>query len=510
MSAVRKLLLAVVIGGLYAAGAQLTFWYFNAPEAGAAFFPPAGLTLAVLLMTPRRTWWLWLVAVAIAEFSVDLAHDQTVFMALGFALANVAQPVVGATLARKGTRRYGDAPRSYLWVYVATAVVIGPLVGAIVGGIVASAAGTGSFPSTPLKWWLGDAIGVLVVATPLLAWTRRRVYPVKAGLPEIAAWACVALAVTLLPAIFMHESFAYAVLPVMMLAALRGGPLAVGVSGFAVGMSASWVVATGRADALLRVQNTDNALIDTQLFIAVTVLSALVLAVEVTERTNAERVSRRAETQRAKAELAAMQAAATERQRIARETHDIVGHALNVIILSGAAARRVMHRDDEKAKELLATIESVGRDAFRDLDVALGLTDQSPDFTPLKGLADLDELVGRLVQAGMAVDYVVEGSPRPLPRLVDGSAYRIIQESLTNVAKHSADAHTRVHVRYAPTTLVLEVIDDGAGAAIRNGRSRRGLIGMRERVAVLGGHIKAGPAEEGGFSVVAELPIDQS
>jgi signal transduction histidine kinase len=257
-------------------------------------------------------------------------------------------------------------------------------------------------------------------------------------------------------------------------------------------------------------KSADHALIDTQLFIAVTLLSALVLAVEVAERTRAERVSRRAETERAKAELAAMQAAATERQRIARETHDIVGHALNVIILSGAAARRVMKRDNEKAKALLATIESVGRDAFRDLDIALGLTDQSPDFTPLKGLADLDELIDRLVQAGMAVDYEVVGSPRPLPRLLDGSAYRIIQESLTNVAKHSSDAHTRVHVRYAPSTLVLEVTDDGAGPPIRNGRSRRGLVGMRERVAVLGGHLEVGPVDEGGFSVVAELPIDQT
>ena len=187
----------------------------------------------------------------------------------------------------------------------------------------------------------------------------------------------------------------------------------------------------------------------------------------------------RAETQQIGAELAAVQAAANERRRIVRETHDIVGHALNVMILSGAAARRVMSNDPQQAQELLSTVEDVGRDAFRDLDVALGLTDRSPELTRLKGLADVDELVDRLVNAGMHVDYEVNGSPRPLPKLVDGSAFRIIQESLTNVAKHAVNAHTQIRVRFEPETLRLEVSDHGdAGRdersrSIRHGPTRR-------------------------------------
>ena len=145
-----------------------------------------------------------------------------------------------------------------------------------------------------------------------------------------------------------------------------------------------------------------------------------------------------------------METAVSERRRIARETHDIVGHALNVMILSGAAARRVLDNDPQQARELLGTVEEVGRDAFRDLDVALGLTDQSADFAAPKGLADIDELVARLVQAGMQVEYNVEGPARPLPRLVDGSAYRIVQEALTNVAQHAVDARAVVHVRFEP------------------------------------------------------------
>ncbi len=511
MSMPRRLGLAVVIGGLYALGAFLTFWYFNAPESGAAFFPPAGLTLAVLLVMPRRTWPLWLAAVAVAEISVDLLHEQTLFMAVGFAIANVVEPCVGASLMLADPHYRSITPRRFLVRYVVCAVIAGPLVGAFIGGAVATIAGTGNIVETTAKWWLGDALGVLVVATPVLAWRRRHYYETSATLLEMVGIAAVALAITIAPALLSHESLAYAVLPVLMWAALRGGPLGVGISGVAAGFSASWVVASGHASDMLTVRGMDNALVDTQLFIAVTLLAALTLAVEVSERTRAERASRQAETDRVRAELAALQAAVNERRRIVRETHDVVGHALNVMILSSAAARHVVDRDSRKATELLATVEEVGRDAFRDLDVALGLTDRSPDFAPLKGLSDLEELVARLVQAGMHVEYKVEGTPRALPRLVDGSAYRIIQESLTNVARHAVDARAWVNVRFAPRALFLEVSDHGGRPARPNGGGGgRGLLGMRERVAVLGGRIETGPNQAGGYSVLAELPLEHA
>jgi signal transduction histidine kinase len=108
----------------------------------------------------------------------------------------------------------------------------------------------------------------------------------------------------------------------------------------------------------------------------------------------------------------------------------------------------------------------------------------------------------------MQVDYEIEGSPRPLPRLVDGSAFRIIQESLTNVAKHAADATTHVHVRFAPAALELEVSDGGGRLEFPRNGGGRGSVGMRERVAVLGGYIEAGPTAGGGYSVTAELPLE--
>jgi len=508
MSAMRKLGLAVVIGGIYALGALLTFWYFSAPESGVAFFPPAGLTLATLLLTRRRTWPLWLAAFAVAEIWIDLAHGQTLFMAIGFATANVVEPLIGASLYLIGMKRQGMSPRRDLARYITCAVLIGPLIGGMIGGAVAAIAGTGAFASTAGKWWLGDALGVLVVATPILAWKRRDFYPTKAGLPETIGIAALAVALTVIPSIHFDASITYMVAGVLMLAALRGGPFGVGVSGFAVGFAASWVVATGHAHALLTVVAPHDALVDVQLFLGVTILVALTLAVEVAERTRAEHALAGAETARIRAEFATSQAAAAERSRIALETHDIVGHALNVMILSGAAARRVLDTDADEAKQLLTTLEEVGRDAFRDLDFALGLADRSPDFVPLQGLADLDQLVGRLARAGMQVDYEIEGSPRPLPRLVDGSAFRIIQESLTNVAKHAADARTHVHVRYAPAALELEVSDGGGRSKFPKNGNGRGSVGMRERVAVLGGYIEAGPTAGGGYSVTAELPLE--
>jgi signal transduction histidine kinase len=540
MRTLRMCAAAAAVGGLYALGAVLTYRYLSAPGAGASFFPPAGITLAALLATPRRYWWMFLLAAGIAEITVDLTHGQTVFMAVGFAVANVVEPLVGASAVRLAAPYPRTRQRAFLVRYVLCGVMLGPLVGALLGATVATIANNGvNYWTTVLEWWLGDAVGVLVVATPVLAFIRRDFYPRPAHLVECVVVAVVAVCVVVIPAVHLHESSAYAVLPVLLYIAIRGGPFGVGVVGLGVGFSASWVAASGYATSLLAVHGTEGALIDTQLFIGMTILTALILAVEIAERVSAEQVLARTEMNLVRAELTAMQAAENERRRIARETHDIVGHALNVMILSAAALRRIFYRDPEQARQLLETLEEVGRDAFRDLDVALGLTDQSPEFAAPKGLADLDELIERLVHAGMQVDYSIDGPVRPVPRLVDGSAYRIVQESLTNVARHSIDARTSVIVRYRPDTLIVEISDDGgrptpvaersgngyggrpfdvSGNGHRNGNGTsngngneggggRGLIGMRERVAVLGGKIQTGPVRNG-YSVVAELPLE--
>jgi signal transduction histidine kinase len=168
----------------------------------------------------------------------------------------------------------------------------------------------------------------------------------------------------------------------------------------------------------------------------------------------------------------------------------------------------VLDRDPPLARELIESIESAGRDAFSDLDAALGLVDSSPDLSPGRSIADLPKLVRALRQAGLDVKLTIAGKPRPLPRLVEWSAFRIVQEALTNVVKHTEDARAEVVVGYESDTLALVVANDGRVIASR-ANGGRGLIGMRERTSVLGGQIEVGPDDRGGFTVRARIPVRQ-
>jgi signal transduction histidine kinase len=511
----RLAVAGVAFGLLYALGAVLPFWFLHTPAAGAAFFPPAGLTVGLLLITPRRTWPVWMAAAAAGELVVDLTHGQTLAMALGFVLANIGEPLVGATVVQTVWNRGRQTGRRGLVVFLAGAVGIGPLFGAFVGALVASSTATGpGFDSVFGRWWLGDALGVLVVATPMLVWSLRMPDAPRFRAGETALFALVATGVTLVPAVLWSRPMVFAVLPVLVVVALRGGVRSVSLVGIGVAFAADWAAVTGRASELVPAVSSDDALVQVQLFIGVTLLAALILAVEVDDRLRAERQLREAETRRVHAELATLDAATGEQRRIAREVHDIVGHALNVMLLQAGAARRSMNGDNPLVREHLEAIEEVGRHAFRDLDVALGIVDRSPDLEPGKGLAYVPELVDTMRRAGMAVELVVEGDRPTLTTIVDWSAYRIVQEALTNVVKHSPGATARVTIAYAPDRVRLSVENDGPlgngnghGDGVRADRHGRGLIGIRERASVLGGEITYGPAARGGFAVEASLPL---
>jgi signal transduction histidine kinase len=498
----------VVLGGLYAIGALLPFWYLSSPEAGSAFFPAAGLTLALLTLSPRQTWPLWLAVVAATEIIVDVTHGQSVGMALGFALANTIEPIVGATGLRWAARRRRSTLRDQLAIYLVYGVVAGPVVGALIGATVSSVVGGASgWASIAGKWFLGDALGVLVVATPILAWSRPSRFETRATGLETAAIVLLASGITIVPAVLWHHPFLYAVLPVLMWAALRGGWRAVSATGVGVAFTADWAAVTGHADELLAAHGS-NQLVFVQLFIAVTLLAALMLAVEVADRKRAELVTRNAQAARDRSALEAEQAAEEERRRIVRETHDIVGHAMNVMLLNAGAARRLLSRDVDTSRRLLESVETVGRAAFRDLDMALGLLDQPGGLLTAPGLASVPSLIDVMAQAGMDVSFDGDGyRERWVSTLVDRSAYRIIQEALTNVATHAPRARTRVTVRLEPDAVFLSIVNDGASGKSGTGHEGgRGLIGMRERVAVLGGQIEIGPDEDGGFGVRARLP----
>jgi signal transduction histidine kinase len=500
----------LVVGALYVLGAETSFWLESSASTGVAFFPAAGVTLAALAILPRNRWPWVLATIVVAETAVDLRHGQTLAMALGFAAANAVEPYVGATLLRK-TYRINSTLKRYFTRYAVYAVLVGPMVGAAIGATVASLAGSsdpGAWIAT--KWWIGDALGVLVIATCVLAWleqARHHVDPVVSW-PEIVLFPVLAAGVTLVTILVWHRPVIYIVLPVLMWSALRGGFSLVTTTGLAMALVAEVAVGTGHArDALSTSQGSQ--LLYLQLFLAVALLSGLMLAIEVGERNRAQRSLRTAHAARLLARVDALDAAAEERRHIAGEVHDIVGHALNAVVLQAGGARRVLDKDPPLARELIESIESTGRDAFRDLDAALGLVDNSPDLAPSRSIADLPDLVGALRRAGLDVNLTIIGEPRPLPRLVEWSAFRIVQEALTNVVKHTADAHARVEVGYEPETLALVVANDGrsVNGVATNGR---GVIGMRERASVLGGEIEIGPDERGHFTVRARIPVKKS
>jgi signal transduction histidine kinase len=208
------------------------------------------------------------------------------------------------------------------------------------------------------------------------------------------------------------------------------------------------------------------------------------------------------------------EAVADERARIARELHDVVAHALSVIVIQASVEGRLHRQKDSSAAQTLGTIESTGRSALEDLRRLLGLLRAQPteatDLAPLPTLADLETTTDRLRAAGHDVSLELAGDVRELPAGVGLSAYRIAQEAITNAVKHAPGSPVRVQVRYDADGVVVSVEDDGPrdrDAAPHTLPGGHGLLGMRERVRLYSGRLDAGPAESGGFRVRALLPI---
>jgi signal transduction histidine kinase len=219
----------------------------------------------------------------------------------------------------------------------------------------------------------------------------------------------------------------------------------------------------------------------------------------------AELEARIAQSERLRA-VEADRVLAEERTRIAREMHDVVAHAVSLMVVQAEAGPVVVHRDPDRAVGVFDSISTTGKSALVEMRRLLGvLRTESPELAPQPGLAALPELVARCRDADLAVELRLEGEERPLPPGADLAAYRVVQEALTNVLKHAGPASAEVTVRFDADAVLLQVRDDGAGG-VDAGTGGNGLVGMRERAAVLGGTLTAGPAEGGGWLVEARLP----
>ena len=347
--------------------------------------------------------------------------------------------------------------------------------------------------ASELEAWLGSADGqerlVVAIAGPLMAGTVavRRRYPAAAGIAAALiadvvaiawkppntvsfgiAWLCsiYALTVWTTPRLFAIGATAVA-LPTLVAVAVRGEP-------------------KGGAS-----------------FTVVTLVVMLLVRRVVGDR------ERRAQIAERERDLVAREAVVEERARIARELHDVIAHHVSMIVLQAGAERRVLEGANASTREVLETVERTGRSALTEMRRLLGMLrgDANDLLTPQPRLRDVPILVTQLREAGLPVELNVAGERRELPVGIELSAYRIVQEALTNALKHAGEARASVNIRYGSDSLELEIADDGAGASAPVPSGGHGLLGMRERVALYGGRLDAARRPSGGFVVRVVLPI---
>jgi signal transduction histidine kinase len=219
--------------------------------------------------------------------------------------------------------------------------------------------------------------------------------------------------------------------------------------------------------------------------------------------------ARLAEARAKRSEEEARTAVAEERARITRELHDVIAHSVSVMTVQASAVRRRLLPEQEREREALTVVEETGRQALAEMRRLLGIMreeGETAERAPQPGIATIRDLVEHVRDAGLPVELRVEGEPVRLPPGVDVSAYRIVQEALTNALKHGAPGHAWVSVRYGESDVEVEVENDGRADVNGDGEGH-GLLGMRERVALCGGELRTGPRAGGGFRISVRLPV---
>jgi len=345
-----------------------------------------------------------------------------------------------------------------------------------------------------LQIWLGQAAGshraVAAVAAPVLAGTVaiRRGYPLLAG---VTAQATVALVFA-----FWSDTqiFGTSIAWFCALYAMTvWTPFAHFVAGAAFVVVSNVAAAAGSSGTLQR----------STPFAIVTLIVMIIVRRVISNR------ERRAELAERERDLVAREAVVEERARIARELHDAIAHNVSMMVVQAGAERRVIDETNGSTREVLETIEHIGRGALTEMRRLVGMlrSDTADPLETQPGLGDLPTLVARVSDAGLPVELHLEGERRQLPVGIELSAYRIVQEALTNALKHAGDATANVHVRYGRDSLELEISDGGGKARESVVSGGHGLAGMRERVALYGGVLQAEPRPSGGFMVRVLLPI---
>ena len=347
-----------------------------------------------------------------------------------------------------------------------------------------------TLPAIPGAWWLG----FVATVTGTLPVAVRRSQPLLALALVTGTHVTLDLAAGYASSVALLASWICVLYGLAVWAGRRD--FVIGCGGVLAGISlASFWLGAGVSGVLV--------------FAGIPLLAMTVVRRIVRERdARADALAARAEALEREQELRVQEAAAFERATIARELHDVVAHKVSVMVVQAGAERSVLDPGAESTVDTLRTIEATGREALVELRRLLGVlrSDEARTLAPQPTLDDVDRLVTEVREAGVDVELRVEGEPRRLAPGVELSAFRIVQEALTNVLKHAKGAHALVALRFLPGELEIEVKDDGDAAGAKAPGAGHGLLGMRERAALHGGRVETGPENGGGYAVRAWLP----
>jgi signal transduction histidine kinase len=376
------------------------------------------------------------------------------------------------------------------------------------------------------RYWFDLLVAVLAIVAMLEVVLGRG----SDGAPQTSLWFCIPAIAVLVAPVFTRRWFPFAG-PAMYWLLAAGisfvDPLLIPFANalFPIGMADAFLLGNLRdgrraglglaivvGAAVTLVANIAGHSVDQLVFVPLEFAISWVAGLAVRERVvQAEAAELRATQAEQERDVAARIAVAEERARIARELHDIVAHAVSVMVLQVGAVRHRLPAARSEDREALTGVEHAGREALaemRHLLDAMRDDGEGLELGPQPGLDRLDALLQDVGRAGLPVRLHVDGDRVELPRGIDISAYRIVQEGLTNALKHAHASHAEVALQYSAGQLRIEVRDDGRGTATHNG-SGHGLIGIRERVKLYGGEMSSANANDGGFTLSARLPLTE-
>ena len=505
-----------VIAAVHAAGTGIISDLNRVSASGEVLFPAAGITVAALLLLPRRWWPVVLAAAFCSELVADLVMGEAVVTAAGSAVAVTVGPAVGAGVVLAwAAEPLSLSRRRQLAAFVAGPAVLGAGVAALIGAAAALFMQPhGAFVTVLARWWTSGALGVLIVGGLLVAWLTESAWPIRPRHPvaEGCGLAVCAGVLTWLAFWAWRPGLTYLCLVPLGWAAVRFGARGATAVAALMAVAGEWGTVTDHGLFAAISHDHVQALWLVQLFLAVAVLGGLVLAGQVAELARAEAALRDSERAEQQARLAAREAQAAERARLARDLHDSVSQALFSMSMYARTAQlalaRVPHAADGPLSRAVAQLRELAAGALAEMRALI--VELRPDALAEEGLVAALARQAAAIAAREQLPVTVEGpdDPLPLPAEVAEHCYRVALEALHNTVKHAAASHATVVVEARDGQCVrVSVTDDGGG--FDPGLARPGHLGLRtmaERARAVGGDLEVVTAPGAGTQIQLTVP----